>query len=238
MDPSLVLFGGIWVLEIKIVNQTDADSTEGGTSFAQLVRDARAGDPSATGQLLEKYRNYLLLIANEEFDQYLQAKLGPSDVVQQSILQAQQNFEQFRGESEPELQAWLKRIMLNDLQKTRRKYATHKRNAGQEVNLEDHSALRRGLFVEQLTPGSEALQREKARALDEALASLSDDHRQVICMRNLEQKSFFEIGEAMDRSPEAARKLWARAIESLQDELLNLAPELMTGILPPIESDD
>ncbi|MEZ6134265.1 MAG: hypothetical protein R3C53_05070 [Pirellulaceae bacterium] len=65
-----------------------------------LIRQARNGDQAAMGQLVETYRNYLLLIANRNLGADLQAKVGASDVVQQSMLNAQQHIDQFVGEDE------------------------------------------------------------------------------------------------------------------------------------------
>jgi RNA polymerase sigma-70 factor (ECF subfamily) len=48
---------------------------------------------------------------------------------------------------------------------------------------------------------------------------LPDDYRRVIELRYLEEQSFEEIGARMQRSADAARKLWARAVERLQQEL-------------------
>jgi DNA-directed RNA polymerase specialized sigma24 family protein len=48
---------------------------------------------------------------------------------------------------------------------------------------------------------------------------LSDDHRRVVVLRNLELKSFAEIAAVMQRTPDAVRKLWYRAIEVLADRL-------------------
>jgi DNA-directed RNA polymerase specialized sigma24 family protein len=52
-----------------------------------------------------------------------------------------------------------------------------------------------------------------------ALDALSADHRRVIVLRNLELRSFVEIGALMNRSADAVRKLWVRALEELQAEL-------------------
>ena len=59
----------------------------------------------------------------------------------------------------------------------------------------------------------------QARALQDALAQLPDDYRQVITLRHQEQRSFEEIGILLGRSSEAVRKLWSRAIERLKQEL-------------------
>jgi RNA polymerase sigma-70 factor, ECF subfamily len=59
---------------------------------------------------------------------------------------------------------------------------------------------------------------EQAEALRRALARLPDDYRRVITLRYDDGQSFEEIGRLMERSPDAARKLWARAMERLRQE--------------------
>lgn len=198
--------------------------------FQLLITQAKAGDADAIGKLLSKYRNYLLLIANQDLDDGLRSKLGASDVVQETMLLAQQKFEQFRGDSEKEFLGWLKKILANDMHNNRRQYATQKRDAGLEQNLQAQSSMKQILVDGNLTPSSDALQRERAKVLAEALKQLSEDHRQVIQLRNFEQLDFSEVGNRMDRSADAARKLWARAIESLHAQLSHFSPELLSGI--------
>ena len=194
--------------------------------FKMLVGRGREGDSEAVGTLLSKYRNYLLLIANQDLDDMLKPKLGASDVVQQSMMLAQQNFDQFRGESEREFLGWLKTILVNDIRDNRRQFSTQKRDAGLEVNMQDHSVVKKNVFDPWLTPSSDAIERERAQLLANALGELSEDHRNVIELRNFQQLDFVEIGQRMDRSADAARKLWARAVETLQSNLAALSPEL------------
>lgn len=54
---------------------------------------ARAGEADALGRMLEAYRNYLLLVANQEMDPRLKAKGGASDPVQQTFLEPHHDFE-------------------------------------------------------------------------------------------------------------------------------------------------
>ena len=58
--------------------------------------------------------------------------------------------------------------------------------------------------------------RESVSALRAALSRLPDDEQAVIVLRHFESLSFQEVGHRLDRSPEAARKLWSRAIARLQ----------------------
>src|ERR1700751_3723750 len=89
---------------------------------AEWLPGARAGSPEALGQLLEACRGYLLLIAQREIDPDLRAKGGASDLVQQTFLEAQRDFADFRGETEAELLGWLRQILLHNLASFARKF--------------------------------------------------------------------------------------------------------------------
>src|SRR5690242_4317549 len=83
---------------------------------------ARRGSPEAVAWLLEHCRPYLLLVANEELDADLRPKLGASDVVQQSVIEAQRDFARFEGATREDLLAWLRRILRHNLADARRYY--------------------------------------------------------------------------------------------------------------------
>src|SRR5437588_9890039 len=120
---------------------------------------ARAGSSEALGQALEMCRNYLLLVAGQELDPELCAKGGASDLVQETFLEAQRDFAQFRGSSEAELLGWLRQSLLHNIANFKRRYrGTGKRAVGREVALQtDDSANAGGLepAAASLTPGSE-----------------------------------------------------------------------------------
>src|ERR1700730_12825101 len=80
---------------------------------AQWLPAARSGSLEALGRVLEACRDYLLLVANKELDPKLQAKGGASDLVQQTFLEAQRDFARFRGDSEDELLAWMRHLLLD-----------------------------------------------------------------------------------------------------------------------------
>lgn len=189
------------------------------TDFSRWIRDARRGSKEALGRMLEGCRQYLLLVANEQLDQDLQNKLGPSDVVQETFLDAQRDFRQFRGGTEEELLAWLRRILLNNLADTRRRYCrAGKRDVAREVPLGDAPGeeLRHGLAREADSPRTRLTDQEQAEVLRRALDQLPEEKRRLVDWRNYELCSFSEIGRRLGKSEEAARKAWARAIEELQ----------------------
>src|SRR5262249_1313717 len=83
--------------------------------FESCLAAARTGSTDALGRLLDEYRPYLLGIANEEFDADLRARGGPSDLVQESLMEASRDFANFRGRQQEELLAWLRGILRNNL---------------------------------------------------------------------------------------------------------------------------
>ena len=81
--------------------------TETRLNAEQLLTQARAGAAECLGQLLQYYCNYLKLLVATHFDEKLQARCSPSDLVQETYVEAHRDFEKFRGTSEPEFLAWL-----------------------------------------------------------------------------------------------------------------------------------
>lgn len=200
--------------------QSEPHSPVGDESFGSLLRAAQAGSREASGQLFEQFRPYLLLIANQDLGAQTQAKVGASDVVQDALLSAQRTIDDFRGQTVEELRGWLRRILLNDVLQTQRRYReTDKRQISREVNLDNRPGLD-GASADpacpQMTPSAWVLAQEEAETLRRAMSQLPPEHQQVLQLRNWQDLPFAEIGMQMNRSAEAARKLWSRAVVQLQ----------------------
>jgi RNA polymerase sigma-70 factor (ECF subfamily) len=190
---------------------------------SQYLAAARAGSREALGQALEICRGYLLRVANEGLDADLRAKAGASDLVQETFLEAQRDFAQFHGKSVEELRAWLRRLLLNNVANFTRQYRQRaKREIGREVALDAGGSSHErgaGLAADMLSPSGQAVAQEQAEALARAVEKLPADYRQVLRLRHEEQLTFEEIGQRMQRTANAARMLWLRAVERLQEEM-------------------
>jgi len=187
------------------------------------LASARGGSLEALGQVLEACRGYLLRIASRRLSDDLRSKGGASDLVQQTFLDAQCQFERFQGESEKELLAWLRQILLHNLAHFQRHYrATGKRDLSREAPLAGEASSTDGgadLATPTPSPSAQIVAREEAEAVQQALQRLPEEQRQVLALRHQEQLTFEEIGQRLGRSTSGARALWLRAVERFNDEL-------------------
>jgi RNA polymerase sigma-70 factor (ECF subfamily) len=154
-------------------------------------------------------------VAGDELPPELRAKAGASDLVQQTFLEAHQAFPGFRGTTEEELRAWLRRILRHNLANFIRDF----RNTDKRRVAREDPAATVGLPAADLSPGSQAVAREEAEALERALARLPEEYRQAILLRQQEGLSFAALATRLGRTEEAARKLWSRGVERLRQEL-------------------
>jgi RNA polymerase sigma-70 factor (ECF subfamily) len=189
-----------------------------------LLARARAGDAAAQGELLAAYRQYLGILAGMQMDRFLRSRLDPSDVVQETLLEALRDFPQFVGATERDLMAWLRKILVRNLADQCKRHKAQARDLHRQESLEvllDHScaAAHEALAGGISSPSTQAARREETVLLANALARLPADYREVLVLRHLQQLPFNEVAERMQRSSGAVRMLWTRALERLQREL-------------------
>jgi RNA polymerase sigma-70 factor (ECF subfamily) len=184
-----------------------------------LLVEAKAGSASARNELFARFQQYLAYLAQQHQNPRLTAKLGASDIIQQTLFQAAGQFDDFRGTTVEQFRGWLRQILVNEARGLNRRFGAQRRSAGREFSLEpeDSSSSYFSQFVdEMLTPSSEAMARERALAVQTALEKLPAELRQVIRLRNWEKLQFREIGERMNVSTSSAAKLWYKALVELQ----------------------
>lgn len=190
-----------------------------------LLTCAREGNTEQLGQLLHSYRNYLMILATTQLDGRLRRRVTASDLVQETMLGAVRDFQQFRGNTQNELVVWLRKILLNSLHHAYEKHVRAGcRDIRREVSLDevsrklDRSAcyLAHAIADGGPSPSQPLRQREQAIAIADQLARLRGDYREVIVLRNLQGLPFEEVADRMDRKCGAVRMLWLRAIEKFR----------------------
>jgi RNA polymerase sigma-70 factor (ECF subfamily) len=180
------------------------------------------------GGSLERYREYLSLLARLHLHPRLRSKLDPSDVVQQTLLQAHENRAQWRGEGEAEMAAWLRRILANTLADAARAFGAGKRDVAREQPLGaalEQSAARLEAMLNPApsSPSARAVRNEDLLGLAAALARLPGDQRAAVEMHHLQGCTVAEVAAQLGRTERAVAGLLRRGLKKLR-ELLNPQP--------------
>ena len=178
---------------------------------------------------LERCRHYLGLLARLQLQPRLQAKLDPSDIVQQTLLDAHANIEQFRGHSDAELIGWLRRILANNLAAAARRYGTQVRDVGREISLEadlekSSARIEAWLAANQSSPSEQVQRHELSFRLAESLARLPADQRRAVELHHLQGLSVNEVAAMMERSRPAVVGLLIRGLRGLRLSLEEKEP--------------
>lgn len=200
----------------------DAPKPDASPSPADANADDCVSDPNPTNWLV-KYEGWLRILARREIDSRFHGKFSASDAVQQAMIEAWKGWDGFRGEDEAQRRAWLRQILAHQLAHLARQYAgTKKRDVTREVTIEQSLAqsaakLENILQTHVSSPSRRAIQNEQNLQLASALDQLSEDHRTVITLRNLDDLSHAEVARRMGRTEGAVRMLWVRALAELRD---------------------
>jgi RNA polymerase sigma-70 factor (ECF subfamily) len=184
-----------------------------------LLEEARAGSREAIGQLIERWRPYLMKIAHNEGDAHTRSKHGASDVVQDACAKAFQVFRTFQGGTSKDMRAWLRTILLHCLRDVRGHFDAAKRRALAEISLQDvdDSDGRNDALADDIgSPSEHAARSEERQIVEAALRGLSDLDRKIIELRQKDGRAFAEIARQLDLTEDAVQKRWARAIHTLQ----------------------
>lgn len=177
-------------------------------------RDPDAGWP-------ERYRSYLQLLATMNLDERVRSKLDPSDVVQQTLLQAHRALSDFRGETDAEMAAWLRAILARNLAHAVRDFGRDKRDFRRERSLQkavdaSSTKLEAWLASDQSSPSQKAQQNEKLLGMCTALEQLPEAQRMAVQLHYLKDCPLAEVANRMSRTPAAVAGLLKRGLKQLR----------------------
>lgn len=169
----------------------------------------------------EEYRGYLRLLTQTRALGALARKLEPSDVVQETLLNAHRARDQFDGSTEKEFLGWLRKILANVIAKHGRHFGADKRKAGNERSLQETLDLS-GNRLEQMIQGasptpSQCVAREEAIVgFLAAMEQLPEDQLEAVRLRHLEGLTVQEVADLMRRTRASVAGLLRRALAHLR----------------------
>jgi RNA polymerase sigma-70 factor (ECF subfamily) len=181
-----------------------------------------ASEVEIDDQWPERFRSYLRLLARMQLDERLRSKLDPSDIVQQTLLQAHRAMGEFRGQSDAEMAAWLRQILARNLSHAVRDFGRDKRNVNRERSQQaavdaSSARLEAWLAAEQSSPSQQALRNEQVLELCDALEQLPDAQREAVQLHYWQGCTLAEIAARLDRTPTAAAGLLKRGMRKLRE---------------------
>ena len=168
---------------------------------------------------LQRARPALRMLAKQRVPYRLWRRVDPSDVVQVALKEAHEKRRQFRGDSEAQLLAWLRPILLHRLIDELRRYRAKKQDIGRDRGLDDAwseatSRVRTEAAVS-ATPSRELIQRETVDRVSQALEKLPKNQSLVVILLHFQGLKISEVASMMGKSNAAVAALLHRALTSL-----------------------
>ena len=180
-------------------------------------------DVSKPALELEQFREYLRLLARTHLDPRLRARLDPSDVVQQTLLEAYKDLAQLRGQGREQMASWLRQILMRNLANAIRDHGRDCRDVARERSLDragdSGMALADWLAAEQSSPSQQLDRQEQALRLAAVLAELPQLQREVIVLRHCHGWSLADISRHIGKSAAAVAGLLHRGLQQVRTRL-------------------
>ena len=171
--------------------------------------------PHEVDSLFARHRLRLREVIRLRLDARLRARVGLSDVVQETEMEAYRRIDDYLERRPMPFHLWLRKTALERILMLRRRHLrAAARAVDRELPLADHSSIQLARNLEgQIDSPSETLNsQELAERVRQAITQLSDSDREIILMRTYEGLGYDEIGVILEIEPAAARKRNGRAL--------------------------
>ncbi len=191
----------------------------------QLIERAGRGDASATQQLFARHRRQLKRMVSARIDPRLAARVDPSDVVQDALIEAARRLDEYLEKRDIAFYPWLRQLAWDRLIQLHRHHTRQKRSIHREekdeMRVSDHSVAQ---LVQQLvnndtSPSRRAARRETFERARDALDQLPSAYREVLMLRHLEQLSIAETAAVLGVSEGTVKSRHFRAVSQLHQQL-------------------
>lgn len=179
----------------------------------RLLTKLRRRDEAAFTEFVRLYQDRVFALCFRMLNNRAEAE----DVSQDVFVSVFKNIDGFRGESL--LSTWVFRIAANHC-RNRLRYLS-RRNHGRNSSLDDHyeTEVHEPLGQPVPRPDRMAEARQLETAIAQALASLEEDQRLIVILRDVEHLSYAEIGEILELPEGTVKSRLFRARLALRDRV-------------------
>jgi RNA polymerase sigma-70 factor (ECF subfamily) len=192
------------------------------TDTSECLNRMRAGDAGALAELFEAHRARLRRMVDLRLDGRVATRLDPSDVLQEIYLDMAGQLNSYLCEPRVDFYVWLRGLAWERLLKLHRRHLGARcRAIGREQALPlDSSAALAGQFLARgVSPSEALLKKELRRRVQQALAELVEEDREVILMRDFEGMTNGEMAQALGVGASGATMRYGRALFRLKEIL-------------------
>jgi RNA polymerase sigma-70 factor, ECF subfamily len=205
----------------------------------RLLRSEAPGDPGAFGELLEQYRGRLRRMVALRLDPRLHGRIDPSDVIQETYLEAWARLAEYLHKPAMPFYLWLRFLVGQKLVTLHRHHLGRQmRDAGREVSLyrgrlpeTSSAALAAQLLGHEPRPSEAAVRAELKIRLQEALNNMDPLDREILALRHIEQLSLAETALVLGLTESGACRRHLCALKRLK-EILSSLPGGLEALLP------
>jgi RNA polymerase sigma-70 factor (ECF subfamily) len=188
-----------------------------------LLDRAAAGDSKATDELFARHRDRLRRMIYTWLDGRVRARVDPSDVVQETLVEAHRQLPKYLPTRPLAFYPWLRGIAAQRLDKVHRQHLRAQRRSvtreeplGGSPSRESIFDLADKLIATSASPSQHAQREEMRRRTRAALAELAERDREFLILRYVEQLSMREIAEITGATEAAVKMRHVRALERLR----------------------
>jgi RNA polymerase sigma-70 factor (ECF subfamily) len=195
-----------------------------------LLNRARAGDGHALNEVFTRHRDRLCRMVEMRLDRRVQARIDPSDVVQDAYVDLMNRLEDYLRDPRVPLFLWLRLIVGERLLKLHHRHlGAEMRDAGRDVSIyrgalpeASSAALAAQLLGRHTSPTQAVLRAERVLRFQEALNTLDPMDREILSLRHFEELTIAETALVLDIKEDAAAKRYLRALKRLRGLLAEM----------------
>jgi RNA polymerase sigma-70 factor (ECF subfamily) len=208
----MAVLGGVLLEALMSPLEPDSATT------LRLLEQVQAGDREAFNRLFERHRSALTEFIDLRLDPGVRTRVDPSDVVQETQMEAFRRLGDFLERRPMPFRMWLRKTAFDRITKARRFHRAGRRTVGREAALPDRSSLilARQFLARDLSPSQQLADRELVQRIRQVLDRLTESDRQILLMRNVENLPYEEAACLLNVDAVTARKRYGRALLRLR----------------------